>query len=412
MPVATGTSAAATAASPTSSLDDESDIGVGQRHPLFLNYFRNTRQSQLLRGQMSNKRVASKKAIQSLERVALVSLPDNEKTCVICYNDFGVASPEGIIETPLRLPKCKHVFGDKCILKWLEDSCSCPYCRDKLESEPVRPNEAMIRRLLETETEQLLHASTNIRRMMAASHGRERLYAPERIHATGRRTREHEVNRESTPRGERRSIPSAQSGDAERRTRSRYDPMHTARAAAYESLHNPVVTPNNPTASMVQPPNQSSQSPLSRALPAWQQTRHMEPQSLRAGFQSTASPGFVPHSSAGAQQTSLSPPNFGPPFAPLPPPIAIASYPYAMSNTQGYILPPFIPPREYLVGEHVMPGHNIPGSSATSGIDSGFAASPALLHPPSQLPGFPDLLSQLPRENNSRTQSYALPGPL
>lgn len=57
---------------------------------------------------------------------------------MICYNDFGVENPEGINETPLRLPKCKHVFGDHCIKKWFEESDSCPYCRDKVPSEPLR----------------------------------------------------------------------------------------------------------------------------------------------------------------------------------------------------------------------------------------------------------------------------------
>ena len=33
------------------------------------------------------------------------------------------------------MPKCKHVFGDKCIKKWFEENDSCPYCRDKLPSE-------------------------------------------------------------------------------------------------------------------------------------------------------------------------------------------------------------------------------------------------------------------------------------
>lgn len=55
--------------------------------------------------------------------------------CVICYNDYGVPNPEGINEAPLRLPKCKHVFGDHCIKKWFEESDSCPYCRDKVPSE-------------------------------------------------------------------------------------------------------------------------------------------------------------------------------------------------------------------------------------------------------------------------------------
>ena len=56
--------------------------------------------------------------------------------CIICYNDFGTPTPEGINEAPLRLPKCKHVFGDHCIKKWFEESDSCPYCRDKVPSEP------------------------------------------------------------------------------------------------------------------------------------------------------------------------------------------------------------------------------------------------------------------------------------
>lgn len=38
------------------------------------------RQSQLLRGRMNNKRVASRKAIQSLEKVDVESLDDTEKS--------------------------------------------------------------------------------------------------------------------------------------------------------------------------------------------------------------------------------------------------------------------------------------------------------------------------------------------
>lgn len=56
--------------------------------------------------------------------------------CVICYNDYGAKTPEGINEEPLRLPKCKHVFGNHCLARWFEDSDSCPYCRDKLELPP------------------------------------------------------------------------------------------------------------------------------------------------------------------------------------------------------------------------------------------------------------------------------------
>ncbi|KAI1142153.1 hypothetical protein F5Y05DRAFT_216052 [Hypoxylon sp. FL0543] len=94
------------------------------------------RAHQIMRGAVSTKRVASKKAITSLQSVAVSSLPENERTCVICYNDYGAETPEGICESPLRLPKCKHVFGDHCIKKWFEESDSCPYCRDKVPSEP------------------------------------------------------------------------------------------------------------------------------------------------------------------------------------------------------------------------------------------------------------------------------------
>ncbi|ETS88196.1 hypothetical protein PFICI_02024 [Pestalotiopsis fici W106-1] len=82
------------------------------------------------------RKVASKKAIASLISVVPEDLPEEERSCIICYNDYGVETPEGIIESPLRLPKCQHVFGDHCIKKWLAESDSCPYCRDKLPSEP------------------------------------------------------------------------------------------------------------------------------------------------------------------------------------------------------------------------------------------------------------------------------------
>lgn len=68
--------------------------------------------------------------------------------CIICYNDFGVENPEGINEAPLRLPKCKHVFGDHCIKKWLGESDSCPYCRDKVPSEPQYKGSQTIREYL------------------------------------------------------------------------------------------------------------------------------------------------------------------------------------------------------------------------------------------------------------------------
>ena len=53
----------------------------------------------------------------------------------ICYNDYNTESPEGIVEAPLRIPQCGHVFGDHCLKRWLSESDCCPYCRVKLPAE-------------------------------------------------------------------------------------------------------------------------------------------------------------------------------------------------------------------------------------------------------------------------------------
>lgn len=66
-------------APPTSSSDDDSDFELGPRLH-FLGYHHSTRQSQILRGQMTNKRVASKKAIQSLQDVDIATLSESEKS--------------------------------------------------------------------------------------------------------------------------------------------------------------------------------------------------------------------------------------------------------------------------------------------------------------------------------------------
>ncbi|KAF5623324.1 e3 ubiquitin ligase hrd-1 [Fusarium sp. NRRL 52700] len=93
------------------------------------------RQMQFVRGSLTTKMVASQLTLQSLVSVKLEDLAETDRSCVICYNEYGVDTPEGIQEAPLRLPKCGHVFGDHCIKKWFEDSDSCPYCRDRLHSE-------------------------------------------------------------------------------------------------------------------------------------------------------------------------------------------------------------------------------------------------------------------------------------
>lgn len=68
-----------TSASPTSSVDDDSDPEIGQRMQMF-GLMNSARQTQILRGQMPNKRVASRKALASLQKVDLDSLADSEKS--------------------------------------------------------------------------------------------------------------------------------------------------------------------------------------------------------------------------------------------------------------------------------------------------------------------------------------------
>jgi hypothetical protein len=133
----------------------------GREEDLFYPEIDDERSLAAMRGALAiGKRVPSKEALASLESVDLGELKDSDRckfcstrypnpnssppspalltsalACIICYNEFGISNPEGITENPIRLPKCKHLFGDKCIKKWFEDSDSCPYCRDKLPSE-------------------------------------------------------------------------------------------------------------------------------------------------------------------------------------------------------------------------------------------------------------------------------------
>ncbi|KAB5530321.1 hypothetical protein GE09DRAFT_388162 [Coniochaeta sp. 2T2.1] len=87
------------------------------------------RTHQVMRGQMSTRLVASQQAIHDLQSVDINSLPESDRSCTICFWDFGVQSPEGVNEAPIRLPWCNHVFGDHCIKRWFKDSNTCPYCR-------------------------------------------------------------------------------------------------------------------------------------------------------------------------------------------------------------------------------------------------------------------------------------------
>lgn len=142
------------------------------------------------------------------------------------------------METPLRLPKCKHVFGNQCILKWLEESYSCPYCRDKLESEMAQPDQETIRRML-TESE-MAHLPPSIRHRVYRGQTSDRAEARGEAQSLLRaRQREIEVNRDSVSRGERRAAPSEDSTDVQRRQRPRFSADAFNPGTTTGSIQNP-----------------------------------------------------------------------------------------------------------------------------------------------------------------------------
>lgn len=134
------------------------------------------------------KKHATQSAIDRLTAVDVASLPEEERRCTICMQDYFVksvgprspyvedvrdeedfdgqdvfsniaklsltAKEEEIIqeaiptkdegETPLRMP-CGHVFGGACLKEWLYHSPTCPLCRVEVEhytEEPPAMNSA------------------------------------------------------------------------------------------------------------------------------------------------------------------------------------------------------------------------------------------------------------------------------
>jgi Ring finger domain len=118
------------------------------------------------------KKHATQSALDSLKPVEVATLPEGERRCHICMQDFyvkplGPRSPyvedvkeegdqdvfsshqntltwnqnESVEETvskdegevPLQMP-CGHVFGSACLKEWLYQSPTCPLCREEVES--------------------------------------------------------------------------------------------------------------------------------------------------------------------------------------------------------------------------------------------------------------------------------------
>ncbi|KAF4977394.1 hypothetical protein FZEAL_6071 [Fusarium zealandicum] len=189
------------------------------------------RHMQVVRGSVSTKMVASKRTLGSLQSVKIEDLAEADRNCVICYNDYGVQTPEGISEAPLRLPKCGHVFGDHCIKKWFEDSDSCPYCRDKLHSEPKQQHGASARAFMNMMRSQGIHVSPGmvaaddilVRAMAATSETGDRS-AARQYPAAGRRS------------------PPGDAGERQRRTRPRHNHTNTRESISLPGVHGRVVS--------------------------------------------------------------------------------------------------------------------------------------------------------------------------
>ena len=127
------------------------------------------------------KKHATQSALDTLKSIDVASLPDGDRRCHICMQDYYVkpvgprspyiedvkdeddlqnvlsstrgkltrgkgetvpsSSEEDERETPLEMP-CGHVFGSTCLKAWLYQSPTCPLCRVEVESytdEPQQP---------------------------------------------------------------------------------------------------------------------------------------------------------------------------------------------------------------------------------------------------------------------------------
>jgi len=61
-----------------------------------------------------------------------VSIPVNtDLECCICYHAYFTTTMDVDAEMPMQL-SCGHIFGEKCISKWMSTKNTCPLCRCEL----------------------------------------------------------------------------------------------------------------------------------------------------------------------------------------------------------------------------------------------------------------------------------------
>ncbi|CAG9579806.1 unnamed protein product [Danaus chrysippus] len=68
---------------------------------------------------------ASKESVKNLKEV---KIEDENQNCPICLKKFN-------INDTAKVMPCQHLFHEKCILTWLNQTNSCPFCRHELPTD-------------------------------------------------------------------------------------------------------------------------------------------------------------------------------------------------------------------------------------------------------------------------------------
>lgn len=63
------------------------------------------------------------------------TLEDGDVTCTICFEEYTSAGDHRLV-----CLKCGHLFGQKCIEKWIraERNAKCPQCQTKAKISDIR----------------------------------------------------------------------------------------------------------------------------------------------------------------------------------------------------------------------------------------------------------------------------------